>query len=530
VATESPAASAVALDVLDDGGNAVDAAVAAVFAISVARPQSCGLGGGGFLLHRSPDGTAQALDFRETAPAAFRPDTLAGPGLHRQQQGHLVVGVPGTVAGLAAATERLGTMPLPELIAPAERLAREGVEVRPPVAAAIRASTAAFRRHPAAAEQFLVGGRAPALGDLLVQPVLADTLALLAAEGAEAFYRGAIAEGLVAAMEIAARSPGDRGVMTAADLAAYEPVWREPVRGFYRGHEVLGMPPPSSGGIAVQQMLTMLEGEDLRAARRAGDGTEQHLLAEVQRLAFADRAVYLADPDAVDVPTGALLDEAYLAERAARIDPDRAGEHEAGDVAAGALPAGADGNPLASTTHVSVIDAEGSAVALTCTVESSFGSGVVAPGTGFVLNNQLNDFSPAGTANEAGPGKRPRSSMSPTIVVRDGAPVLVLGGAGGARIIMGVLLPILEVVDHGRSLAEALDAPRLEAGAGSVQLEAARLEDEVVEGLRRRGHAVSDVGEYAALPRVQAAGVDPRTGLRTAVADPRPDRAPVAQP
>jgi gamma-glutamyltranspeptidase / glutathione hydrolase len=530
VATESPAATAAALEVLDDGGNAVDAAVAAVLAVGVARPQSCGLGGGGFLLHRAADGTVAALDFRETAPAAFRADSLLGPGLHRQQQGHLVVGVPGTAAGLAAAHERLGALPWPRLVAPAERLARDGVEVRPPLAAAIRRSAAAFRRFPAGAAQYLPDGRAPEAGAVLVQPDLAATLALLAEDGPAAFYRGPIAERIVASTAAADEDAGDRGLLTAEDLAAYRPVWRDPIVGTYRGHEVLGMPPPSSGGIAVQQMLGILERFDLVDARRQGDGTEQHLLAEAQRLAFADRAAHLADPDVVEVPTAALLDPRYLAGRADRIDPAAAGDHGPGDLPGRPRAAAADAGPEGSTTHVSVIDATGAVAALTCTVESSFGSGVVVPGTGVVLNNQLTDFSAPGTANEPGPGKRPRSSMSPTIVVRDGVPVLAHGGAGGARIIMGALLPIIEVVDHGRTIAEALDAPRLEATGGAVEVEGDRLGTTVLEGLRDRGHVVRDLGDYAPLPRVQAVGIAPRSGLRSAVADPRTDRAAAAQP
>ncbi len=521
ISTESPAASEVGLGVLDSGGNAVDAAVAAVFAVNVARPQSCGIGGGGFMVYRGADGETAALDFRETAPEAVEADTFDGDGLYNTFTGRTTVGVPGTVAGMQAALERYGTISLSEAVSPAEQLAREGVEVQPSLSREMGNNAARLKLFPAAAGQFLVDGTEPyEEGALLVQPELAETLALISREGADAFYRGAIAERIVAEMEREDDLPGNEGLMTLEDLAAYEAVWREPLVGGYRDAEVIAMPPPTSGGVAALQILNILEGFDLAAAGQSS-ADALHLIAEAQKIAVADRGEYLADPDFVDMPTGQLIDEGYAEERRSEIQMEEAGEYEAGDLG-GPGEEGEDTNPDTNTTHISVVDAVGNAVALTCTIEQSFGSAVVAPGTGFLLNNELTDFSEPGTANEPAPGKRPRSSISPTIVVQDGQPTLVVGAAGGVTIIMGSLLAVVNVVDFGLALDEAVDAERLDAFVPpEILLEDGRVSPVVQADLIGRGHEVSREGEYADLPRVQAAGVDPGTGLRLAVTDPR---------
>ena len=521
IATESPAASEVGLSVLDGGGNAVDAAVATVFALNVARPQSCGVGGGGFMVYRGADGESASLDFRETAPEAMAPDTFEGDGLYSTFTGHTTVGVPGTVAGMDAALERYGTMGLPETIAPAESLARNGVEIQPVVADEMANNEGRLSLFAASAAQFLdENGEPYEAGDAIVQTDLADTFSLIAEEGADAFYEGEIAERIVADMEEAGDYPGDEGLMTLDDLAAYEAKWREPIIGEYRGAEIVAMPPPTSGGVAVVEMLNILEGFDLSSSGPASANT-LHRIAEAQKIAFADREEYLADPDFVDVPVEEITNKDYADERRGEISPDEAGEYEPGSFGDTGNE-GEDTNPETNTTHVSVMDAAGNAVSLTCTIEQSFGSAVVAPGTGFLLNNEMTDFSEAGTANEPEGGKRPRSSISPTILVEDGEPTLVVGGAGGVQIIMGSLLAITNKVDFGMPLDEAIDAPRLdEAAPSEMLLEDGRASAAEQADLIARGHTISREGEYADLPRAQAVGVDAETGERLAATDPR---------
>lgn len=531
VATEALEASRAGKAVLDRGGTAMDAAVTAVFAINAVRPQSCGIGGGGFLVHRTAAGEVATLDFRETAPAAITPTSFAGPGRHRAFTGHLTVGVPGTVAGLDAALRRYGTISLAEAIEPGRKLAEGGFAVPQSLSESMAQNAPRLRMYPAAANQFLVGGTAPyPPGSRLVQPDLAKTLATLQREGPDAFYRGSIAERIVADMRNSGEPPTDAGVLTREDLARYRAVWREPLIGSYRGREVLAAPPPTSGGIATLEMLNVLEGFDLaKAGQSSADAL--HFLGEAEKIAFADRNRYVADPDQVQVPTAGLIAKDYAAARRAEIDPQRAKSYGPGKPAGappGSRAAGEDANPLGSTTSLSVIDNAGNAVALTCTIEQSFGSAVVAPGTGFLLNNELTDFSAAGTANEPRPGKRPRSSISPTIVVEGGRPVLAIGGAGGATIIMGSLLGVVQVVDFGQDVAQAVDAERLDEQTGAMQLENARVAPAVQAELERRGHVIAPQGEYGIVPRVQAAGIDLPTGERLGVSDPRTDDAAMA--
>lgn len=523
VASESPAASRVGLQVLDDGGNAVDAAVAATFALNVARPQSCGIGGGGFMVYRGADGENAALDFRESAPAAITPEAFQGEGIYNAYTGHKTVGVPGTVAGMDAALDRYGTISLSEAISPAESLAREGVEVTEPVSDEMGNNLGRLKLFPESRKLFLVGGKKPyEPGSILVQPELADTLALLAREGSAAFYEGEISEQIVAGMHQAGDYPGDEGLMTSEDLAGYEAKWREPLLGEYRGRDVIAMPPPTSGGIATIEMLNILEGYDLPKMEESS-ADALHLLAEAQKIAFADREEYVADTDFVDVPAEELTSQEYAASRRGDISMEEANpSYEPGDLGPSGRPAGSNENPDASTTHLSVIDDRGNAVALTCTIEQSFGSAVSVPGAGFLLNNELTDFDDPGTANEPEPGKRPRSSISPTIVVEDGKPILVVGGAGGSQIIMGVLHAIVNKVDFGMDVAHAVDSERLDAQLPpDLILEDGRVFATEEAELVARGHVVVPEGEYAELPRVQAAGMDPETGERLAITDPR---------
>jgi gamma-glutamyltranspeptidase/glutathione hydrolase len=531
VATESPAAGRVGLRMLERGGNAVDAAVATVFALNVARPQSCGIGGGGFAVYRRADGRVATVDFRERAPFRFTPRSLLPPGLHKSFTGHLTVGVPGTVAGMDLLLRHYGTRTLAQAVAPAASLAGRGVRVTHSLSASMTANAARLRLFPAAAAQYLRHGRAYPPSSILRQPALARTLRLIAGHGPGAFYRGVVAGQIVADMRTARGRRGDAARLALADLAAYRARLRSAVIGRYRGYTVISVPPPSSGGTTLVEILNILSGFDLRGLGPSSVQT-LHLLAEAQKLAWADRDAYVADPDRIRVPIRGLISARYAAQRRAQIDPGRAGSYGPGTLAVGTRPRGAaaDANPRASTTHVSIIDRFGNAIALTCTIEQEFGSAVVAPRTGFLLNNELTDFGPPGSANQPGPGKRPRSSMAPTIVLRGRTPVLVVGAAGGARIIMGVVETVLGVVDFGRDIAHAVDAERIDEPGGAMTVEDARVPPEVVGGLVARGHVVVRVGEYDLRPRVQAAGVRLAGGLRSAVSDPRADEGSFAQP
>ncbi|HYF24871.1 MAG TPA: gamma-glutamyltransferase, partial [Baekduia sp.] len=528
-------ASEAGLDVLRQGGNAIDAAVTTVFAVGVSQPQLCGIGGGGFLVYRSGDGrTATTLDFREKAPStyAFTPGLFGGTVFGT---GHGVVGVPGTVAGMAAALDRYGSIPLARTVAPAERLARDGVPVTPDLARDSAQNRPRLLLYPESARIYTRNGAPLAEGDRLVQADYAASLQRIGRDGPTAFYDGPIGAAIVRSMEGSGTYPGDRGTLTAADLRAYRPVWREPVRTTYRGHEVLGMGPPSSGGVALAETLELLEGFDLRAEGRLSTA-HLHLLAEAQKVAWADRNEYLGDPDHVQVPVGTLVSQEYATRRRAEIHPLRAGTYKPGlGPRAPAATDRAAGDHAGHTTHVSVIDRDGNAVAVTCTIEQLFGSAVVAPGTGFLLNNQLTDFGAPGTANAPAPGKRPRSSMTPTIVARHGVARLAAGGAGGPSIIGGAVHAVLNVVDFDLDVARAVEAPRSDArgtcaGEGlQLCLEGGRIAPPVIAELRGRGHAVTDLGEYAPRPAVQAVGTDLRSGEREGTAEPRTGDAAAAE-
>jgi len=533
VATESPAAARVGRRALERGGNAVDAAVSTVFALNVARPQSCGIGGGGFMVYRSAHGQTAALDFRETAPQAFTPDTLQGPGLHNTFTGHLTVGVPGVLAGMDAALKRYGTFSLARALAPAERLASRGVRVTPALSASMSANATRLKLFPAAANQYLVGGQTPyPAGSILRQPLLARSLRAIERRGPRALYRGRIARLIARDMDATRQSPqtGDAAVMVKRDLAGYQAKWRSPLEGSFRGRGLVTMPPPTSGGIAIVEMLNLLEGFDLRAEGQSS-ADELHQIIESQKIAWADRNEYVADPDFVHVPPE-LTTKSYADKRRAEIDMAHAKKFEPGlgpYSPARASNAGETG----STTHISIVDRRGNAVSLTCTIEQEFGSAVVAPGTGFLLNNELTDFGKPGTANEARAGKRPRSSMSPIIATEAGRPITVTGGAGGSRIVMGTLFTVLDRIEFGLDLAHAVDAERLDAQSAPEQpvfIEGSRVSPGVIAELERRGHTFTDEGEYGPKPRVQAAGFKSSHGAtKQAVSDPRTEAGSLAQ-
>jgi gamma-glutamyltranspeptidase/glutathione hydrolase len=532
VATESPAAARAGRAVLARGGNAIDAAVTTVFALGAARPQSCGIGGGGFMVYRSPDGKVRALDFREVAGAAMKADSLSGPGLHKTFTGHLTVGVPGTLAGMSSALERYGTISLPEALAPAEKLARLGFTVPTSLSGAMARRAKDIALFPATAKQYLRDGSPYAPGETLVQPDLARSLRLIMRRGPSALYGGTLAKLIVRDMRAPRPETKDPGLLTVKDFAGYKALWRTPLHTTYRGRDVYAAPPATSGGQTMIEMLNILEGFDL-ASYGPFSAKAITAISEAQKIAWADRGAYLGDPAFVKQPIGQLISKQYAAQRRAEIDLGRARMFAPGVFDSSTLRAdGADVNPAGSTTHVSVIDSKGGAVAVTCTIEQEFGSAVIAPGTGFLLNNELTDFSGPGTANEPAPGKRPRSSINPTIVVQSGAPVLVAGAAGGSTIIMGPTLAVIDTVDYGMTLPQAVDAQRFDdQGTNKLTIENTRIAPDVLSTLTSEGYQLAPQGEYGVTPRMQLAGLAPGpAGIATAVSDSRSDRGSLAVP
>jgi gamma-glutamyltranspeptidase / glutathione hydrolase len=464
VASQEREATRIGVDILQRGGNAVDAAVAVGFALAVTLPKAGNLGGGGFMMvHLAESNENIAIDYRETAPAATTPDIFLGPNGEadpsKSQDSGLGVGVPGTVAGLSLALAQFGSgkFALGELIAPAVRLAREGIPVKDDLYDSLQLAQPRLAHWPATARIFLKpGGTAPAAGDKLVQEELADTLEVIGREGARAFYIGPIADKIVASV----RDAG--GLITRGDLENYVPVIRNPVYGTYRGYEIISMPPPSSGGIHLVEMLNILEGYP-SGMIGSGSPTALHLEVEAMKLAYADRAQFLGDSDRVDVPMDRLTSKSYAAMLRQKIDPRRTQPVRA---APGELPAGAN------TTHFSVVDQSGNVVANTYSLNFSYGLGLVAEGTGILLNNTLDDFAAkpgaqnayglvGSAANAPGPGKRPLSSMTPTIVLKDTKPILVTGAPGGSRIITTVLQVIVNAIDGRMTIGNAVATPRL---------------------------------------------------------------------
>jgi gamma-glutamyltranspeptidase/glutathione hydrolase len=495
VATQQHTATQVGVAILEAGGNAVDAAVAVGFALAVTLPRAGNLGGGGFMLiHHAGSATTHALDYRETAPAAAHRDMFLdarGEVDTRQARfSHASAGVPGTVAGLVLALRRFGTMTLAQVIAPAIELAREGIVVDRDLSDSLQAAAARLARNPAATRIFLrPGGHALQAGDRFMQPELADSLQRIAAEGRHAFYNGEIAR------RIAADMHAHGGLITLQDLAAYEAKLRAPVFGTYRGHVIASMPPPSSGGVHLIQILNILEGFPLGFLGHNGADTI-HLLAESMKLAYADRGKHLGDADFTPVPVEGLIAKRYANALRERIDLDRARP------ATAIVP----GDPLtyesADTTHFSIMDAAGNVVANTYTINFSYGAGIVAEGTGILLNNEMDDFSAkpgvpnayglrGGEANAIEPGKRPLSSMTPTIVFRNARPLLATGSPGGSRIITTTAQVIMNVIDHGMGLADALAAPRMHHQWLPDELRVERgISPDTIALLRERGHEV----------------------------------------
>ncbi len=467
VVTQEAQASRIGVDILKKGGNAVDAAVAVGFALAVTLPRAGNIGGGGFMLvHLAKDKQTHAVDYRETAPASASRDmfldTQGNADTKKSRDSGLAVGVPGTVAGLELAfrTYGSGKVNWSDVLAPAIALAKQGIVVEEDLADSLPQAQKRLSQYPSSAKIFLKPDLTPlSQGERLVQSDLAHTLELIAAQGSAGFYRGEVAQKLTKAVSAAG------GGMTADDLASYQPIIRKPVTGTYQGLQIASMPPPSSGGVHVIQILNMLEALNLPQSA-APDADRLHLFTEAMKIAYADRSEYLGDPDFVKVPVAALTSKRYAQARTKDIDPAKA--RPAREIKPGQLP------PYESdqTTHYSIIDSEGNAVANTYTLNFSYGLGLVAEGTGVMLNNELDDFAAkagvpnafglvGGEANAPGPRKRPLSSMSPTILLDQGRVVLVTGSPGGSRIISTVLNVVTNIVDHKMGVMEAVSAPRL---------------------------------------------------------------------
>lgn len=467
VVAQEKISAQVGADILRRGGNAVDAAVATGFAMAVTYPRAGNIGGGGFMVIHSTDRNEDiAIDYRETAPAATTAQIFLGPDGKpdpaKSRDSGLGIGVPGTVAGLALALEKYGSgkFTLAQLLEPAIVLARDGFIVTDDIADTLPGWYPRLTRWPSSAKIFAKPDGTPfGEGDRLVQSDLADTLARVATQGPRGFYEGPVAEKLAKAVSDAG------GIMTAADLKAYQAVIRSPVRGTYRGYDIVSMPLPSSGGVVLVESLNILEGFQL-ADLKQGSPASLHLLIEAMKRAYADRARYLGDPAFVNAPIDTLTAKDYAAKLRANISPNRATPSKE---IVSAPPAAREGS---NTTHFSVVDGRGNAVSNTYTLNFSYGVGLVADGTGVLLNNELDDFTAAVGASNAyglvgyepnlpGPGKRPLSSMSPTIVLKDGKPVLVTGSPGGSLIISTVLQVIVNVLDYRMDVAAAVAAPRL---------------------------------------------------------------------
>ncbi|HSI56571.1 MAG TPA: gamma-glutamyltransferase [Ideonella sp.] len=461
VVTAQHLATRVGVDVLKDGGNAVDAAVAVGYALAVVYPAAGNLGGGGFMTLQLADGRKTFLDFREKAPLAatanmyLDKDGNVIKGL--STNGHLAVGVPGTVSGLETAREKYGTMKRQALVAPAIALAERGFALDQGDIEMLHTSTEDFRKDPASGAIFLNKGEPYAVGQKLVQKDLAKTLKAISQQGAAGFYKGPVGAALVAS------SLAGKGIITQADLDQYSTRELAPIECDYRGYRVISAPPPSSGGVVICEMLNILEGYPLKElGYRSAQAV--HYQIEAMRHAYVDRNSYLGDPDFVKNPLERLLDKAYAAKIRAAIDPAKAGVSK--DIKPGVPP-----HEGSNTTHYSIVDQWGNAVSVTYTINDWFGAKVTAAQTGVLLNNEMDDFTSKigvpnlyglvqGEANAIAPGKRPLSSMSPTIVSKDGKPVMVVGTPGGSRIITVVLHTILNVVDYGMDVQEAVDAPR----------------------------------------------------------------------
>jgi gamma-glutamyltranspeptidase / glutathione hydrolase len=496
VASQSDIASKIGADAIKEGGTAVDAAVATAFALAVVHPTAGNIGGGGFMVYRPAKGEPIAYDFREVAPARASPTMFINDGKYNAELHHtsyLAVGVPGTVAGLNMAWKEQGKLPWKRLVEPAIALARDGFTVTDGLARSLKSVMRQMQKYPASVAQFSKNGTPYEAGDTLKQPDLARTLERIANQGPAGFYEGETA--LALEKEMLAHD----GLITRQDLKNYTAKKRTPVKGTYRGYEVISMPPISSGGVGVIEMLNVLEGYEL-SSMGPGSAAAVHLMAEAMKRAYADRARYLGDPDFVkDMPLARLMSKDYAAELRKTIDPKHTKPSS---------PTTFDwSHESDETTHISIVDADRNAVSMTYTLEQGYGVKIVVPGGGFLLNNEMGDFNAGpgltntegliGTdPNLAAPGKRMLSSMAPTILAKDGQLFMVTGTLGGRTIINTVLETIVDVVDFGMNAQEAIDAPRFHHQwlPDRIDYEKYGLSADTIAELTRRGHTLRSGG------------------------------------
>jgi gamma-glutamyltranspeptidase/glutathione hydrolase len=522
VTSSSKIASEVGVDIIRQGGNAVDAAVATAFAMAVTWPTAGNIGGGGFMIYHGVDGESTAFDFREKAPlASTKTMYLNEDGTVRDNSNHvgiLAVGVPGTVAGLELAHQRFGSLPWEDLLQPAIDLARDGMPISWYLHDSFKRMNRWWEQYPGSASVFLKeDGSFYQPGDTWKQPDLAATLERIQNDGKDGFYKGETAR-LIADFMAA-----NDGIITLDDLAGYEAKEREPIRGTYRGHEIISMPPPSSGGTVLVQMLNILEGYDLGKIGH-NSALYLHLLTEAMRRAYADRANFLGDPDFnEDLPIDVLTSKAHAEKQRATILLHAASESDPAKFA--------QIYESEETTHFSVVDGEGNMVSLTYTLENGYGSKIVVDGAGFLLNNEMGDFNAQpGVTNERGtigtvpnqirPGQRMLSSMTPTIVAKDGVPLFATGTPGGRTIINTTMQTILNVIDHGMNIARAIDAPRIHHQwlPDSTRMETGYFSQDTLKLYEQRGHVIRETRGIGS-----AMGVfkDPETGILYGGADPR---------
>jgi gamma-glutamyltranspeptidase/glutathione hydrolase len=575
VAAANPHGAEAGAQVLEAGGNAIDAAVAIAYALNVVEPQSAGIGGGGFMLiHLAKSGQTFAIDSRERAPAGATPDMFVGLSFTQASTSGVSVGVPGMVRGTALAVREWGRLPLAKVLAPAIRLADDGFAATPRFVASPSCASATSRAkvYPETAEYFCPGGNPIAAGTIVTNKPLAGTLRAIASGGPDAFYSGEIAHGIVEAQKRMSAG-GKPGTMTLADLQAYTATQRKPVVGTYRGYTIKGMNSPSSGGLTVLQMLKMVERfpiGDASAGFGFGSPATLNVMAEAMRTAFADRAVWMGDADFSYVPDKGLLHPTYIALRCGPIAPTArltvnpvAGDPRPYDMAAAAgdtrlAHAQSFSGPGGSTTHFSVADRWGNLVSYTNTIESGYGAGMFAgyypagcaaitcfKSFGFLLNNELTDFNftpsinpftGASATNDVAPGKRPRSSMAPTMIFdARGRPIVAYGSPGGSTIINSVFNVTLNLLDHGMTIQQAIDSPRLSvtAAGGSISIDTGNplaptpFPPASLDALRLLGHTVnapSDIGS------VQIVVIDPRTGKQYGGADARREGTVIGLP
>jgi gamma-glutamyltranspeptidase/glutathione hydrolase len=528
VSSVSEIASQVGVDVLKRGGNAVDAAVAVGLALAVVWPSAGNLGGGGFMVIRQANGKATAIDYREMAPAAAHRNVyLDEKGEYVAESstyGHAAAGVPGTVAGLSYALEKYGTMKWADVAKPARQLAAEGFPVWYQLERSLKNASKHLSRYPETNRIFLRDGKPYETGEIFKQPELAAVFERMIKRGPREFYEGKTAQLIEESMRRAAN--GGKVWMTVEDLKNYKAVEREPLRGVYRGHEIITMPPPSSGGVAMIEMLNILERYDLKSMG-AGSSQSIHVMVEAMRRAFADRAQFLGDPDFVKVPVAGLVSRKYADKLAATIDLERASTSQ--DVRSG--------DPLAyeseETTHFTVVDKDGNVASNTYTINDSFGNKITVEGAGFLLNNEMDDFAPKpgapnaygliqGEANAVTARKRPLSSMTPTIVLKDGKLLFAVGSPGGPTIINTVTQVIVNIIDHGMNIQQAIDWPRVHHQwmPDQIVYEPYGLVPDVLNRLKSMGH---QFGNQRYMGDAEGVMIEVNTDVRLGGSDPRLD-------